>query len=1338
MAPPSLRTFGTAEARLGDTDDGTLNSVQLFALGKPLALLTFLHATGGAATREQLVDLLWADVPPESGRHTLRQTLWYLRKRLGGQPFATDGDIVRLVAPLSSDRVDFLRALDAGDAETAFQAYTGDFLPGFASPGAAAFEQWADLERQRLRTLFIGAAGRVVRTRLEVGRARDALAAARRARDLAPASQATWRMVLESLVAAGDLVGARAEAERLTAELAADEFEPEPATQQLLRIVHNGRPVSTTPPDPRAIATELVGRDVPFARLLEAYERAAAGHPQHVHVSAPAGLGKTRLLEGLAARLRSQRGTRPRLIATRATPAERSMPYAFAGQLVTAMVGLRGAAAVSPDSAATLLALAPAASTFLSGTPDHSTGDDALRRRTLALSELIAAVSDDAPLALLVDDVHWMDSPSRTVLAAVAERLEHGRVLLVTTGRGADAFADLVPRAVRLPLTPLTIDDVLALVGSVAMLPAEPWAELFPTRLQVATGGSPLLIIETLQLALEREHLTVDGSTWRCDDPSALLVLLGTGHALQQRLGALPATARDVLLALSIAGEPLNDDTLRRVLGVEVVDATTLLDARGLATRFGDTWRPAHDEIGALAVELATPRERVAMHTALAEWLETQPLAPRSFNLSRALWHRWRAGDAPALDAATRRFIEQGSATGDGAPPAERLREALGAEVSSEALQAVVDRLPWRLRRTSPSRLPLFAAAALLVAATSMVVRKPAAPSDSPPDVTLVARMQGSGSEGHWVRASMSLDDFASHTPLDVEATLAPIAEQVLDSVATVVAIPRRGDFVAFRFRADRPDLAIDLMRITADGTMEPLVSRQRDQSGQRPSPDGRQLAFIDRGFWPSQTGEVMLLDLETRRETRLTTTPTHEALLVWAPDGQTLAFTREFADSSGLQLCLVSLRTQNERCHPFPESHIPVDHVVWRLDNQLVMAAISRRTGLTTLVRWTPGAPEVVEIDEGARSYLPDPTGQVVVCECALPGYDGVRVSVFSVDEPLKKRPLRFEGRTLERVDVAVQLWQSFERPPTTVRVLAPDTVVIGDAIQLAAVGRDARGREIALPRRRWTVLDSTVATITEGGVLRPLAVGTVRVVLGTSERLVDTAYIVSQRPTERIIVADRFTEPIEARWFKLGVPSPYTVRDFNGTVLRLNGDEVLQSGVVSRRAIHAQNGAGLRVRFRAPIVRPVWQSLHLALDATASDSQLQWLSDHPDEALPASWSWRVTRGCSMDMPRGEGTKFRNILGLNAGGRTVATAQVPPAFGDGAVHEAIIQLNADGRCSFTLDGVLLGTSDHAIPLDRPHRALLLGQSVGTIVEILEVELWQGLRLRGATRERTP
>ena len=251
----------------------------VFGPSKPLALLAYLAcAPGRTARREHLADLLWADLEPDGAHHAFRQTLWYIRQRIGTDGLASDAVQVSLTADVEIDRDRFDAAVARQDHEQAVTLYTGDFLPGFAAPGGAEFEQWADLERGRLRRAFLRAAGSLVQLRLDASRFREAVTLARRVHDTDPHAEPGWRLLIEALLSSGDRLGAALEADRLRQWLAAEGREPEPATRGLLRQASDGAtadpadaPVSTGAP---AIVAKLVGREREFAAILDAWSAA--------------------------------------------------------------------------------------------------------------------------------------------------------------------------------------------------------------------------------------------------------------------------------------------------------------------------------------------------------------------------------------------------------------------------------------------------------------------------------------------------------------------------------------------------------------------------------------------------------------------------------------------------------------------------------------------------------------------------------------------------------------------------------------------------------------------------------------------------------------------------------------------------------------------------------------------------------------------------------------------------------------------------------------------------------------------------------------------------------
>jgi hypothetical protein len=109
----------------------------------------------------------------------------------------------------------------------------------------------------------------------------------------------------QACVSAGDLLAAKAEAAALLQLADRVEITPETATHWAIRAI---RPTnSSAAPASESPISTLVGREEVFASLLRAWEDTRRGDSTRVHLTARAGIGKTRLLRDLATRLRAMR-----------------------------------------------------------------------------------------------------------------------------------------------------------------------------------------------------------------------------------------------------------------------------------------------------------------------------------------------------------------------------------------------------------------------------------------------------------------------------------------------------------------------------------------------------------------------------------------------------------------------------------------------------------------------------------------------------------------------------------------------------------------------------------------------------------------------------------------------------------------------------------------------------------------------------------------------------------------------------------------------------------------------------------------------------------------------
>ena len=142
---------------------------------KSLALMAYLALQPDRRARRQRVsDLLWEDADADQGRLHVRKALWLVRSESAktdadaAAPVAGDGEWLAIPDGLVVADVDeFLAAADAaGDDPDRLKAaaalYAGDFLGGFAIRNASAFEDWAEVERQRLREVAVSVLRRLL------------------------------------------------------------------------------------------------------------------------------------------------------------------------------------------------------------------------------------------------------------------------------------------------------------------------------------------------------------------------------------------------------------------------------------------------------------------------------------------------------------------------------------------------------------------------------------------------------------------------------------------------------------------------------------------------------------------------------------------------------------------------------------------------------------------------------------------------------------------------------------------------------------------------------------------------------------------------------------------------------------------------------------------------------------------------------------------------------------------------------------------------------------------------------------------------------------------------
>jgi DNA-binding SARP family transcriptional activator len=394
----------------------------------------------------------------------------------------------------------------------------------------------------------------------------------------------------------------------------------------------------------------LLGRDRELEALERALAAAVAGRGGAAALIGEAGIGKTRLVEELAARARDMGAA----VAWARCPESGAMPsYWPAVQLAEQLreVGLLEARLNPPPELA-----------------DRAAADAA--RFAIDRAVLAAMRSMSVPLMLVIDDVHWADPDSLRLLEHVAADLGQTRTLVVITTRpvGPDAPEALVDclaevaRAGGLQLVlggleRAAVADWLAFAGG-GDAPAREIVEALHER----TEGNPLFLHELVEL------LATEGRLGTHADATVPTVPPGVQFVVRRRVSRLPSSTQRLLSVASVVGRCFDVAVLADVAGDSALATLELLEpalAAGLVQPDGAGFRFSHALVAdALSAEV-NPARRAHIHAATASALDARPPAVADAGAALVAHHALAgavAGTAELAVEASRRAARHAAA----------------------------------------------------------------------------------------------------------------------------------------------------------------------------------------------------------------------------------------------------------------------------------------------------------------------------------------------------------------------------------------------------------------------------------------------------------------------------------------------------------------------------------------------------------------------------------------------------------------------------------------------------------------------------------------------------
>jgi predicted ATPase/class 3 adenylate cyclase len=410
--------------------------------------------------------------------------------------------------------------------------------------------------------------------------------------------------------------------------------------------------------------TPFVGRTQERTRLLQAVERARAGSGTLILIGGEAGVGKSRLVEEVAAEARrlglmvltghcvDQQGAPPYLptIEHLEEAARQGTPETFRQAL--------------GENAPEIAKLMPELRLRYSDIPEPVTLPPEQERRYLlhGIAEFVERNARVTPLLLVFEDLHWADESTLLLVRLLAQRAAQTPVLAVATYRDTDLkpgrpLAAVLPDLLRQRLAEEILLGRLSADGVAAVLAGRAGSTPPPQLVALVyseTEGNPFFVEEVFRHLHQAGKLLDEAGRWRSGVQIADTdVPRSVGLVIGQRLERVSDDCRRILTIAALAGKAFRFDLLAGFQGVDEDDLLDALEEAGRATLIEDisTGREAryafvHEQIRQTLLSLLSTARRQRLHLRMADALEALYGRDAEAHAPDIAYHLYQAGAA--------------------------------------------------------------------------------------------------------------------------------------------------------------------------------------------------------------------------------------------------------------------------------------------------------------------------------------------------------------------------------------------------------------------------------------------------------------------------------------------------------------------------------------------------------------------------------------------------------------------------------------------------------------------------------------------------------------------
>ncbi len=278
-----------------------------------------------------------------------------------------------------------------------------------------------------------------------------------------------------------------------------------------------------------------------------------------------------------------------------------------------------------------------------------------------ALTKILLSISHKKPTVLFIDDLHWADSASLSLLNYISRAISSERILILGTFRSEEITTDAEghPHPLMELLRAVRREDLLEEIrlSSLGKVEVSKIAENMiggsldsnlVEKLSKESQGNPLFVVESLRMLSDRKSLVQKNGQWFLAGDS-LSIPSKFRDIILRRLGTLKLSQRRVLDVASVIGEKFSPEVLAVALSEDSLGILEALNEIENSTSLvfceAESYRFDHAKSREVVYGEIPPPLRRGYHGRIAQRLESNSFGSGELTLGDIAYHYDQAGN---------------------------------------------------------------------------------------------------------------------------------------------------------------------------------------------------------------------------------------------------------------------------------------------------------------------------------------------------------------------------------------------------------------------------------------------------------------------------------------------------------------------------------------------------------------------------------------------------------------------------------------------------------------------------------------------------------------------